>query len=814
MRVIQNLRNGLLICAIAVSLAACKSAEERAEEHYQRGIELLESGDKNRAIVEFRNVFQLNGSHQDARHQLAELLLNHRKNLQAAYSQYLRLVEQYPDDLKARIALSELAFLARNWDEVDRHGERAAELAPDEPRVQIISLAREYRAAALDDDAELRRAKAQAAADMLDATPDSTVLRNILIDSNLRDQNYDVAIEQLDWLLERDAENALYWRQRLSVLVQLGDNSAIEAQLREMVNRFPDDNSHKLSLVRFFMSRQEVDKAESFLRELAENADPSEPGARLDLIRFLSEMRSPEAAMEETENAIASAADPLPFRVMAAGLEFGMGQREKAVATLEDVLKTAEPSEQTRGIKVSLARMLLTLGNEVGARARVEEVLAEDGSNANALKMQAGWLIEADDTDGAIAALRIALEEAPEDSQAMTLMANAYTRAGRNELARDFLALAVDASNNAPAETVRYARLLMSEERYLPAEDILKKSLRLNQNNVDILVLMGQLYIAMEDLGRADQIARALREIGTTASVTAANGLEAERINMRSGPEEAMAFLEGVADGADASLATRVSVVRARLGTGDAEGALKLARELAAENPQSAPLRAVLATTEAVNGNLDRAEELYREMLSENPNQATIWLALAQIKGRQGDPVAGREVITEGLTHQPENVNLLWAKSSYLERDGEFDEAIEIYAQLYEQDSNSIVIANNLASMLSTYRTDEESLERAYIIARRFRDTEVPALQDTYGWIAHRRGDTEEALPYLEAAAKGLATDPIVQFHLGQAYLALGRQEDALVQFRRTLEVASPADVRPQVAEAREQIEVLQNPQN
>ena len=814
MRLIPSLRTAILLCVVVLSVSACKSAEERAEEHYQRGLELMESGDNQRAIVEFRNVFQIDGSHQEARHRLAELLLNHRKNLQGAYGQYLRLVEQYPDDLKARIELSELAFLARNWDEVDRHGEKAAELAPENDRVKIISLARDYRAAAIEEDATGRREQANAALAMLESAPESIVLRNILIDSNLRDQEFNAAIEQLDWLLERDPDNALYWRQRLSVLVRLGDNSAIENQLREMVDRFPDDNSHKLSLVRFFMSRQEVDKAETFLRELADKAPADEPGARLDLIRFLSEMRSPAAAMEETQKAIADAGDPLPFRVMAAGLEFGMGEREKAVATLEDVLTTAEPSEQTRGIKVSLARMLLTLGNEVGARARVEEVLAEDARNANALKMQAGWLIEADDTDGAIAALRIALEEAPEDSQAMTLMANAYTRAGRNELARDFLALAVDASNNAPTETIRYARVLMSEERYLPAEDILKKSLRLNQNNVEILVLMGQLYIAMEDLSRADQIARALREIGTPQSVTAANGLEAERINMRSGPDEAMAFLESVADEADASLATRVSLVRARLGTGDSEGALKLARELSAENPDSQPLRAVLATTEAVNGNLDEAEVIYESMLETNPNQSTIWLALAQLKARQGDPAAGRAAIDEALGHQPDNVNLLWAKSSYLERDGEFDEAIEIYSRLYEQDSNSIVISNNLASMLSTYRQDEESLERAYIIARRFRDAQIPAMQDTYGWIAHRRGDSEEALPYLEAAAEGLPNDAVVQYHLGQAYLALGRQEDALTQFRKTLEVAAPADVRPQIADAKEQIEALQNPQN
>ena len=55
----------------------------------------------------------------------------------------------------------------------------------------------------------------------------------------------------------------------------------------------------------------------------------------------------------------------------------------------------------------------------------------------------------------------------------------------------------------------------------------------------------------------------------------------------------------------------------------------------------------------------------------------------------------------------------------------------------------------------------------------------MPAFQDTYGWIAYRRGDLTEALANLEPAAAGLPNDPLVQFHLGMTYAALKRPEDA-----------------------------------
>ena len=797
-----------LTLVLSLVLTGCKSAEERAEEHYQNGIALLAEGDVDRAIVELRNVFQLDGSHQEARRLLAATLIG-QDNKRGAYRQLLRLVEQYPDDLEALVQMSEIAFEENNWQEVERHGAKAQELAPEDPRVQAITLARQYRAAALDGNEPDRREAARQTEAALVDLPDNVILRNLMIDAALRDGEYDKALTDIDWMLERQPENELYWGQRLNVLVRQGDMDGVEAQLGELITRFPENDDYKRDLIRLFMARGTPEKAEAYLRERV--AATGEDGARADLIRFVSEVRGREAARAEIETAIAEATDKATFQVMAAAMNFEEGNTAQAIAALEAVLQGAEPSEKMRAVKVTLAQMLEATGNVVGARARVEEVLAEDATNAEALKMRAGWLIEADDTDGAVAALRTALETAPEDSQAMTLMAQAYSRAGRTELARDFLALAVEASGNAPAETVRYAQVLIQEERYAPAEDILLPALRLAPQNQQLLITTGQLYLEMDDLGRLEQVVRALRELGTEESTQAANSLEAERINRRSGAEEAIGYIESLATAEDATLSSKFSLVRARIATGDLAGALELAQQIEAEEPQNDNVKALVAATQAVNGNLDAAEGIYRDLLDKDPARPALWLEMSRLQTRKGDRDASVEAIELGLAASPGAENLLWAKASVLEQAGEIESAIAIYEDLYERNSASPIIANNLASLMATYREDEESLSRARVIARRFRDAEVPALQDTYGWIAHRSGETEEALPYLESAAEGLPNDPIVQYHLAQVYLALGRTEEALGQFRRAVEVAGPADTRPQIADAKAQVQTLQN---
>lgn len=107
-------------------------------------------------------------------------------------------------------------------------------------------------------------------------------------------------------------------------------------------------------------------------------------------------------------------------------------------------------------------------------------------------------------------------------------------------------------------------------------------------------------------------------------------------------------------------------------------------------------------------------------------------------------------------------------RAANYELDGEIEMAISVYEKLYELNSQSPVVANNLASLLTTHRSDNESLQRAFTLARRLRGTRDPIFQDTYGWIAYRLGNYEEALQYLEPAAAKLPDQPLLLYHLAR----------------------------------------------
>ena len=793
--------------AVVATLAACEDSEDRAERYFQSGLTLVEEGDIDRALIEFRNVFNLNGAHREARQTYAKLVREQGK-LREATSQYLRLVEQYPDDLDGRIALSEMAFARKDWDEFTRHTTSAVELAPDDPRVQVLSAASDYRQAALDEDDPARQAAFERALALVDTQPESAILQEIEIDGHVRNTAYSDALDAIDRALGQNPENRALYNSRLQLLARLEDNEALETQLRDMITRFPEDDTVKQTLIRFYMSRQEEDKAEAFLREIAD-PDAEDPALYMSLLQFIGQLRGPEAMMAELDRVIPIAATPDVYRAMRAQLVFQHGDRTQGIADMEALIDGAEPSEQTRRIKVSLAEMLLRTSNEVGARRLVEEVLSEDATQVDALRMSAAWQIEGDETDAAISTLRTALDQSPQDVRSMTLMSQAYLRAGNRDLARDFLSLAVDASGQAPAESVRYARFLAEEERYAPAEQILIASLRTARNNVAVLTELGRTYLLMEDLPRLRQVIDTLKGLGTDQANQVATGLETSLIERERGTDAAISFLESASQDWDNSLAATTAVIRARLVSGDTEAALQTAEAALAEDPTNPDRRYMMAATLGAAGDLPAAEASYRALLEEYANRPRVWLELIRTVGAQGKREEAIALVEAGLEANPGAPDLMWARAGNLEQSGDVEGAIAIYEEMYEANSNSVIIANNLASLLATHRSDEASLERAANVARRLRDANVPAFQDTWGWIAFRQGDAELALAPLESAAAGLPRDALVQYHLGRTYEALGRTDAAIAQFVKAVELAGPDSALEQIADAKERMAAL-----
>ena len=793
-------------------LAACESSEERAEQFYQDGMELLAEGDVDRAIVSFRNVFRFDSEHFEARKELAEALYNSGQPRQG-YSQYLRLAEQYPDSAPVRQRLAYMALIAQSWEEATRHGRRALELAPNAEINPQLQVSLDYREAALAEDSPRQEALAQSAAALVAEDPSDILSRRVVIAHAISENRPATVLEAIDPAIAQYPEDIGYYVLKLRALTTLQDEASIEAHLQTMYTQFPENEDVQRSLVGFYLQRQDFEGAENFLRSLA-GPETGDPEGFIPVIQLIERAKSRDDAKAEIQRLIDVNADIVEnamfFRALLAGYDFEDGAQDKAISDLQTLVADAPPSDLARRVKNTLANMLLRTGNQVGARALAEEILAEDTSNVAALKLRAQLLIDGDKPDDAIIDLRRALDQSPRDVETLLLLAAAHERNGNIDLQGERLAIAVDVSNSGSREALLYSNFLLQQGRTEAARSVLADARNQNPRNVEILSQSARLALAENALGIVRGIIADLERIPEDPrAAEIAVALQSAVLLQQDRADEGLALLQEQAGAGGENTGAVFAVIQAQLRSGRLDEARNYLEGLLAESPSDDNLRLINAALYVAEGNSDASEQILREMIADNPNQQTAIGQLYVQLRRSGRVEDARAVLNDGLVDNPNGARLLQYQAGELETMGDTEGAIAIYEELYTRNSGNVTVANNLASLLTTFREGPETLERAAAVARRLRGTDIPAFQDTFGWISYRQGNYSEALEYLVPASEGLPNNPLVQYHLGMTYIALGQTENARVSLERALEVAGPDTILPQMTTAREQLEQL-----
>jgi len=802
----QFLHIPLLFCA-ALALAGCESSEERAERHFQAALVLLEEGDVDRALVELRNVMKFDDTHSEGRLTYANVLAE-QGNMEQAISQYLRVAEQHPDLLEARVETARLALQQNAWEQAERHGRAAKDLAPDDAEVIFLNAILDYRAARQTGD-ELQMDEALTIVrQKIASDPANRLARRLTVEHAIRQGDINRALHEVNDTLAHLPDDLDMHLTRLQLQMKRQDMPAIGATLQEMVARFPEDQRARNMLLAWYLEQGEIQQAEAFLRQQA-NAPGAGTDKHIQVVDFLRSTQGNDAARAELNRLINADGDEKIYKATLAALDFEEGNTEAAIADMHALLSGAAASEETANLQVALARMQVSTGNVGGAKALINAVLDQTPGHVEALKMRAIWQIEDDQPEDAILTLRTAQAEAPRDPVIMSLMGQAHERAGARELAGERYALAVEASGRAPDESLNYAAFLLRDDRIEVAEQVLNDALRRSPSDPRLLSAMADLQMRQQNWTRATRIIWQLRGLENPAASAAADRIEVTYLTHQNRIDDVAGLLASLSEADHQDTATLAELIRVLVQQDRTDEAQDLLTQRLADSPDDPALRFLQAGLHLATGATDQAETIYRALLKDAPDNTRPLRQLVLLLQSEGRGAEVDAVIDAAIAAQPQAVFPRLLRAEQLERAGDFAGAIALYDELYAEDSGNLVLANNLASLIATHHQDEESLSRAYAIARRLRNTDIPALQDTYGWIAFRRGNHFEALNHLEPAALGLPDDPMVQYHLAETYMALGRVEDATRTLNTVLLLASDGDF-PQLDRAHEMLRNLQ----
>lgn len=784
---ISRCRAGLTALVMALPLiSGCDSAEEKAETYYKRGMATMAAGELDKAAVDFRSALKLKDNYTDALLGLAKVE-EQRRNFDAAARIYLSVAGRDPRHLDSRVELAQLLLASRQVDAASTYAEESHRLAPADPRVLVIRAGVALSRGKREDAVRL-------ANEALRIDPDNATAVMVLVSERVAASDRAGALAILEWGIARDDANLGLQLLKLRTLDDMGEQRQVAALYVRLSETFPNNPAFQDAMVTWYLAKGRNADAERAARHFAlTNAD--DETAQIRLAMLISRTQGAPAAIGELKHVIArfpreDEGKRVALMIAQAQLEYGAGQQQAAVATLQDLIASTRDTESRNKARVQLAQTLAEMKQWQQATELSEAVLADDAGNADALAVRAASRMAAGNNALAIEDLNAALSEMPSSARLATLMGEAYEQMGRAVLAEEQYARALALSGYTPQSGITLARFLMRYGRSERAMQVLEDLRARGTADPRSLSVLARLKLDARDWTGAEELAGLLRNapgMGETADQILAAALGG--MNRQ---DEGIALLLSSLPQSRERQGAETELVRAYLRAGKLAEAEQLVRDRLRNEPADAQSQILLGSVLMAAGRAGEAAAAFKAAVASGDGSAHA--ALAQFHLRTGRLEEAERAARAGLAREAGNSALRLLLAEALEARGQFDGAIAEYEKLLQSDPASTVVANNLASLLSERRNDPKALERAFEIAIRFQNSDVPQFLDTLGWIHYLRSEHYAALPLLKRAAEKLPGSGAVQFHLGMVLKEVGEAERSATTLQRAVKLAPVPD--------------------
>jgi tetratricopeptide (TPR) repeat protein len=207
------------------------------------------------------------------------------------------------------------------------------------------------------------------------------------------------------------------------------------------------------------------------------------------------------------------------------------------------------------------------------------------------------------------------------------------------------------------------------------------------------------------------------------------------------------------------------------------------------------------AEESAARGSLARAQELYRKAMRAEPRNPTIRVSYALLSASMGRWKEAIAACREVLGADPEDVVAAAACSTLAEAlraEGQPREAAEFLREFLEKHPSKTAQAVGYYELATSLAESGEDLDLALDYAGRALaaapDELKPYPLAALGWVHYKRQEYDRAIECLRRSSERAAA-PMTLHHLGMAYLAAGRAEEAKAAFAKAKTAARGAGI-------------------
>ncbi len=703
----------------------------------------MAAGKASDAIIEYRLAVEATPQAGDIHLALAETYLK-VADLQHSVQSYIRAADLLPDRLDVQLKTGTLLLAGGRFDDAKVRAERAVKIAPNDVEAHVL-LANAW--------------------------------------AGLR--NPDAALTQIEEALALDPKRGATYTSLANIEIGRGRSEAAEQAFKRAIELDDQSAAAHLAAGNFYWASGRMADAE---RELTRGLtlQPGNVIVREILAAFYTASNRPAEVEVQLKKLFELTGTPQSGLAL---VDFYLNRNDltNARALLATLKSRADTKNQA---EVRLASIDHAAGQTSKAYTQLDEVLANDDNNLDALLAKSSMLLTDRRIDDALAAATLATQTHADSAAAFYAVGKAQTARRQVDAAIAAYDTASRLNPRAAAPKVALAELHLVAGRPQTSLGFAQDVLRAEPENPDARLSLAKGYIASGDLARAKN---ELEQLSVKYPKSAAILVQQGIILAHQKDAAARQYFEQALQLEPENTQAMSGLVALDLaGKKPEEARAKIDTYLARPNP-SADLLMLSARTAFATGDQKTAEGLFRRVIEKDPAYLQAYVALGQLYIVQNKLDSALAEFENLAKRDPRPVAPLTFAGIILQAQGKTKEAQERFERALQIDSSAAVAANNLAWI---YSESGGNLDIALQLARTAHSKlpDTAEVSDTLGFIYYKKGLIPQAVKSLREAVDKDPSNPSYHYHLGLSLAKAGSDAEAAQHLNQSLRLKPDFD--------------------
>lgn len=774
----------ILIAIFVIALIGCGGAEERKAKYMEKARESFDAGEFEKAIIDIKNAIQIDPKDAASRFMLGEVH-ERKQEYQKAFQQFNKAAELDKSNVEYQAKIGTYYLLSGNNEKAKEIIDRLNEIDPNSIDKEILRASLLVREKNTDGAMEIVKK-------LVDENPDEIRPLLFMAQIYVNQSKHEAALGMLEKASVLNPKDTSIKNNIARMHMQLGNYDQAEAVLKEVLASEPDNYINHVKLAQFYNERGDIDSGEKVLREALDyDQKEGDVSRKLALVTYIQKARDFDSAEKEIMSMISNADDSEvnSLRLALAKMYHEAQRSEQEIGIYKEIIETGDTSSIGINAKINLAKVYINSSRPEQALEVINDALESSPNDADLLLLRATVDLSNNKLEQAIIDLRLVIKDKPEEMEAYALLVNAHLKNNEREQAKDILDKAYENNIYNPQSLLKLADLNIRLKNAEGAEKAIDAALRIEENNLNALLVKAQLLNTRKDYLAAKDIAKKLIELNPknpegyqliTPSMISAGQID-----------ELYTILEEGYKSTGYNIKLLEAMVAINSGQKKYDAAYKLVNREISERGESAAAYRLLAKLNDASGKQKESIANFNKALELKNDWPDLYTELANLYVRQNDGNSAIELLEKGKEVLPLNSNIRMSLITLYEKFGQVDNAISEYESILALDPENIIVINNLASTISNYKSDKASIDRALELIEKIKDIESSAFLDTIGWVYYKSGDYDKARMAMEKVVKKDPNISIFNYHMGMIYLKLNDKINAKMFLEKAVKDAA-----------------------